>query len=258
MVLRHVPRRAVDIAKSSGLGDNFYLGGYDLSGDTASLGEIGGGPALIDVTGIDKSAYERIGGLRDGRVEWVSHFNPAANQQHAALKTLPTTDRQIMYFRGTTLGNPAACMIAKQLNYDPTRDNDAKMTIAVRAEANGFGLEWGRSLTAGKRTDTTATNGTSIDTTASAAFGAQAYLQVFALTGTNVVVTIEDSADNVSFATVTGLSFTSVTAAPATERLATSNTATVRRYIRAVTTGTFTSATFVVVINKNEIAGQVF
>lgn len=246
------------MAKQSGLGDNFYLGGFDLSGDTASLGEIGGGPALIDVTGIDKSAYERIGGLRDGRIEWVSHFNDAASQEHAALSTLPTTDRQLMYFRGTTLGNPAACLIAKQLNYDPTRDADGKITIAVRAEANGFGLEWGRSLTAGKRTDTVATNGTAIDTAASLSFGAQAYLQVFSLTGTNVVVTIEDSADNVTFAAVTGLAFTSVTSAPGTERLATSNTATIRRYVRAATTGTFSSATFAVVINKNDIAGQVF
>lgn len=247
------------LAKTSGLGDNFYVGGYDLSGDTASLDEIGGGPALIDVTGINKSAYERIGGLRDGRIEWTSHFNPdGLGAEHDALSTLPTTDVHLMYFRGTTLGNPAACMVGKQLNYDPTRADDGKITIKVRGESNAYGLEWGRSLTAGTRTDTAATNGTAIDTTASASFGAQAYLQVFSLTGTNVVVTIEDSADNVLFTAVTGLAFTSVTAAPATQRLATSNTATIRRYVRAVTTGTFTSATFAVAIVKNETAGQVF
>jgi hypothetical protein len=256
--LLYVPRRAVDIAKQSGLGDAFFVGGYDLSNDTASLDEIGGGPALIDVTGIDKSAYERIGGLRDGRIEWTSHFNDATDKQHLALRGLPTTDRHIMYFRGTTLGNPVAALVGKQLNYDWTRADDGKITAKIRAEANGYGLEWGQSLTAGKRTDSTGTNGTSIDTTASASFGAQAYLQVFSLTGTNVIVTIEDSADNVSFAAVTGLTFTSVTAAPASERLATSNTATIRRYIRATTSGTFSSATFAVMINKNEIAGQVF
>ena len=247
------------MAKQSGLGDNFYVSGFNLSGDTASLNEIGGGPALIDVTGIDKSAFERIGGLRDGRIEWTSHFNDATDKQHLALRSLPTTDRQLMYFRGTTLGNPVAALVGKQLNYDFTRADDGKLTAAVRAEANGFGIEWGQSLTAGVRTDTTATNGTSIDTTASLSFGAQAYLQVFTpLTGTNVIVTIEDSADNVTFAAVAGLAFTSVTAAPAEERLATSNTATIRRYIRAVTTGTFTSASFAVCIVKNEIAGQVF
>ena len=41
-----------------------------------------------------------------------------------------------MYTRGTTLGNPAACMVAKQINYDPTRAADGSLTIAVQAEAN--------------------------------------------------------------------------------------------------------------------------
>jgi hypothetical protein len=29
------------------------------------------------VTAINKSAYERLGGLRDGGMTWVSFFNPA-------------------------------------------------------------------------------------------------------------------------------------------------------------------------------------
>jgi hypothetical protein len=250
------------LAKQSGLGDNFYVGGYDLSNDTASLDEIGGGPALIDVTGIDKSAYERIGGLRDGRIEWTSYFNDGdgTNGTHNRLSTLPTTDRQLMYFRGTTLGNPAAALVAKQLNYDGTRDADGKFTFKVRAEANGYGIEWGRSLTAGKRTDTAATNGASIDTTASASFGGQAYLQVFAFSGTDVTIKIQDSADDVSFSDVASFAFTQVTSAPFVERIALSNTATIRRYVRAitVTTGGVTSVQFAVVLVKNETAGQVF
>jgi hypothetical protein len=151
------------VAKQSGLGDNFYVSGVDLSGDTASLGEVGGGHAPIDVTGINKSAFERIGGLRDGRMEWVSHFNDATGQQHATLSSLPTTDRILTYCRGTTLGNPAASIACKQLNYDATRADDGKLTFAVRGEGNAFGLEWGKQLTAGKRTDTTATNGTAVE-----------------------------------------------------------------------------------------------
>ena len=30
------------MAKQSGLGDNFYIGGYNLSGDVGSLGSISG------------------------------------------------------------------------------------------------------------------------------------------------------------------------------------------------------------------------
>jgi hypothetical protein len=148
------------LAKASGLGDAFYLGGYNISGDTNSLGEIGGGCAVLDTTGIDKYAFERIGGVRDGRMEWVSHFNPTAAKAHAVLSALPTTDRTLTYCRGTSLGSAAACLVAKQLNYDVTRAEDGRMTIAVRAESNGYGLQWGHQATAGTRTDTAATTGT--------------------------------------------------------------------------------------------------
>lgn len=245
--------------KSSGLGDNFYLHGYDVSGDLGSV-SVSGGPAALTVTGIDKSAYERIGGLRTGGMSWQAWFNPTSDRAHDRLGNLPTTDVHCTYFRGTALGNAAACQVSKQINYDGNRADSGEFTFQVEAQCNGFGVEWGRSLTAGIRTDTTATNGSSIDTTASASFGAQAYLQAFALTGTDVTVKIQDSADNSSFADVTGLTFTQLTAGRTAERLATANTATIRRYIRAVTvtTGGFSSLAFAVVITKNEIAGQVF
>lgn len=245
------------MAKQSGLGDNFYVAGYDLSGDIGSLGRIAGGPATLEVTGINKSAFERIGGQRDGAVEFMSYFNPATGMSHDRLGNLPTTDVQLHYCRGTTVGAPAAAMIAKQIGYNGNRATNGAFTFQTQAQSNGYGLEWGRQLTAGKRTDSTATNGASIDTTASAAFGAQAYLQVFAFTGTSVTVTIQDSADDSSFANVTGLTFTAATGIT-TERLATANNATIRRYLRAVTTGTFSEAVFSVIVVKNETAGQVF
>lgn len=243
------------MAKQSGLGDAYWVGGYDLSGDTNSLGKISGGPALIDVTSINESAYERLGGIRNGGIDWVSYFNPT--NAHVALSPLPTADVICTYARGTTLGNPAACMVAKQINYDPTRAANGSLTFAVATESNGFGLEWGVQLTAGLRTDTAATNGTGVDqTTVSTSFGFQAYLQVTALTGTDVTVKIQDSADNVTFADLAGGGFTQVTAAPATQRIAVGGTATVRRYVRAVTTtvGGFTSATFSVVLVRNTVA----
>jgi hypothetical protein len=252
------------VPKSSGLGDNLYIAGFNASGDINQLGAIGGGPALINVTGIDKSAYERIGGLRDGRIEYVAYFNtvPVTGAIHEKLSPLPRTDQILTYCRGTTLGDPAASLVSKQLNYDPTRADSGELTFAVSAQANGYGIEWGRQLTAGIRTDTVATLGTGIDTLVSASFGGQAYLQVFApFTGTDVTVKIQDSADNISFADVAGFSFTQITGgAPLTERIALSNTATLRRYLRAttVTTGGFSSLAFSVNVIKNESAGVTF
>ena len=244
------------MAKTSGLGDNFYLAGYDLSGDTNSLGNIGGGPALLDVTAINKSAFERIGGLRDGRMEFVAYFNTTAGQAHPRLSTLPTTDVIATYARGTTLGDPAASIVAKQINYDGTRAADGDFKFAVNAQANAYGLEWGVQGTAGIRTDTTATNGTSIDNGASSAFGLQAYLHVFAFTGTSLTVTIQESSDNAvgdPFANVVGGSFTAATGITS-ERIATASGLTVERYLRVVTTGTFTNAQFAVNIVRNDTA----
>lgn len=246
------------MAKSTGLGDNFYFAGTDVSGDISSLGKISGTVATLEVTSIDESAKERLHGHRDAAMDFVSYFNPT--RAHPVFSALPRTDVQASYRRSTVLGAPAAEMIAKQVNYDPTRAMDGSLTAAVNAIANGFGLEWGLQLTAGLRTDTVATNGASIDTLASLAFGAQAYLQVTAFTGTDVTVKIQDSADNSNWTDVAGLTFAATTAAQTTQRLATANTATIREFLRAVTvtTGGFTSVTFAVTIVKNPILGQVF
>ena len=189
------------MAKTGGLGDALYYGGYDVSGDVQALGNIGGGPATLDFTDITQSAMARQGGLRDGRIEWTSYFNPgvAANSAHTVLSALPRGDVLLTYCRGTTLGAPAACLNGKQANYDGTRGNDGSFTFAVSAQANSYGLEWGLQLTAGLRTDTAATNGTGVDTATSLSFGAQAYLKVTAFTGTDATVKIQDSTDNVTF-----------------------------------------------------------
>lgn len=246
--------------KTSGLGDNLYVGGYNLSGDIGAIDSISSPRGALDVTGIDKSAMERLLSTKDGEISFTSFFNVDTAQEHPVLSALPTTDIGILYTRGTTLGNPSAAMIGKQIGYDPTRGSDGSFTFKVQALANGYGLEWGKLLTAGVRTDTAATNGASLDGGASSAFGLQAYLQVFGFTGTDVTIKLQDSADDASWADLTAGAFTTVTAGRQTQRLATANNATVRRYLRAVTTtsGGFTSAAFAVTVVRNPIAAVVF
>lgn len=238
------------MSKKSGAGGNLYLGGYDLSGDVNALTTVRGGIGVIDGTGINSSAVERLATHRNGEIGLSVFFNDATDQAHLALRGLPTADVHLMYLPvGVVLGDVVASMVAKQVSYDPTRGNDGSLLIAVQALSTGavVGLEWGRMGTAGKRTDTAATNGTSVDdTTVSTAFGLSAYLQVFSFTGTSVTVSLEDSANNIDFAAITGAAFTAVSAAPATQRIATATGATIRRYIRVVTTGTFTNAVFAV------------
>lgn len=243
------------MAKQSGLGDNFYISGVDLSGDTNSLGRIGGGPAPWEVQGINRSAHERIGVTRDGEMSWVSYFNPAAGAAHPTLRALPTTDVITSYFRGTSIGSAAASMVGRQINYDPTRGQDGSLTFAVQTLANGYGVDWGVAATAGIRTDTAATNGPLVldQGVTSTAFGLQAFLHVFAFTGTSVTVTVQDSADNSTFAAVTGGAFAAASAVGA-QRIETGRTQTVRRYLRIATTGTFTNAQFAVTLHVNQTA----
>lgn len=246
--------------KTSGLGDNLYVGGYNLSGDIGAIDNISSPRGVLDDTGIDKLAYERMLSTKDGQINFSSFFNVDTAQEHPVLSVLPTTDIGVLYCRGTTLGNPSAGMIGKQVDYAPTRGADGSFTFKVQALANGYGLEWGKQLTAGTRTDTAATLGTSLDNGASSAFGLQAYLQVFAFTGTDVTIKLQDSADNAAWADLTAGAFTAVTTGRQTQRLATSNAATVRRYLRVTTTTSagFTSAAFAVMVSRNPIASVVF
>lgn len=240
------------MSKQGGLGDNFYVAGYDLSGDIASLQDIAGGPAVQTVTGIDKYAMERIGLLRDGRMSFTSYFNPSSGQAHDRLGNLPTTDVILSYFRGTTLGGEAACLNAKQVDYNGSRADSGAFTFNVSALGNAYGLEWGKNLTAGKRTDTAATDGDEYDFAAETNFGLQAYLQVFAFTGTDVTIKLQESSDNGAdtYVDVVGGGFTQVTGITS-ERIETARDLTVERYLRVVTTGTFSNVVFAVMVNKN-------
>jgi hypothetical protein len=314
------------MAKASGLGDNFCIGGFDLSGDVASLDKISGPVAPLEATTINEFAEDRLFGLRSGTMQFTTYFDNTGtttapdlpdttvplvstfpwyvfatisggtvtevnvngvnvgsgdgtylipplgtviltytgtptwvwlgvNAEHNALSTLPRTDTIATYLRGTALGNAAASCLGVQLNYDPTRDNTGNLTLQVEVDADGYGLEWGIQLTPGLRADVADTNGTYIDSGAASSFGAQAYLQLVAIIGTSVDVVVQHSPDHSTWATL--IDFGSKTNI-GSFREALSNTAAVDRYVRVITTGTFTYAQFAVMFNRNQVAGTRF
>src|ERR1035438_3909653 len=206
------------MAKQSGLGARLLVGGYDISGDVQALDKISGGPALADVTDITQLAHSRLGLQRDGMMSFTEFFDVA--NAHPVLSALPRADTQMMFLvPALAVGGAVASLNAKQVNYDPTRAANGELTVKTEGQGNSFGLEWGLTLTAGLRTDTTATNGASLNNAAATNFGAQSYLQVTAFTGTSVTVTVQQSPDNATWNTL--LAFTAVSAAPAFQRVAT-------------------------------------
>jgi hypothetical protein len=237
------------MAKTSGLGDDLAVAGFRIGGDIQSLA-IAGGNTPIDVTDITQSAHSRLGGVRAGSIKVVAYHDPAPLQSHAVYSPLPTTDQIVTYFRGQAIGNPAACCNSKQVDYNPTRTNTGALTFAVDAESNGFGLEWGLQLTAGFRTDTTATTGPFFDQGAGGTNGAQAYLQLVSFAGTSVDVTVQH-------ATTSGGAYTTLIdfgAQTATGAFRGTAAGTVNEFLKVVTAGTFTSAVFAVVFMLNPVA----
>lgn len=236
--------------KSSGLGDQFLVDEFSMGGDVSVINNISCPMTVQEVPGITVYAQERIGLLHDGMIDFGAYFNPSvaagAEGAHTILKDRPTTDRIVSWFHGSTIGNPAASLVSKQINYDGTRENSGAFTFACQAQGNGYGLDHGVMLTDFMRTDTAATNGDSLDQTASTSHGWTAYLHVKAVTGTSVTVKIQDSADDSAWTDLSGGAFTAATGGTKQRIAAASITATVRRYVRVVTTGTFSDAEFAV------------
>jgi len=235
------------MAKKSGLGQQIFVHGYDLSGDVAAINNASSPRELLDSTALNASAHERIMGLTDGNLAVNSWFNDSTEQEHAAFKGLPTTDRIVTWAFGATRGDVAACLVSKQINYDGSRGSDGSLSFTIDSQANGVGLDWCETLTTGKETHSSAGSSTSRDDGAATSAGMVAYLEIVDCDSGTPTVTIQQSSDNGSsdaFATV--LSFTAVgyASAPTAERVTVSGA--VERYLRITTTGTFSNLDFIV------------
>ncbi|MGH2386247.1 MAG: hypothetical protein ACRDGB_14525 [Candidatus Limnocylindria bacterium] len=241
------------MSKQSGLGDRLFVGAVNLSGDVGSVQTIRDSGTLLETTGIDKSAFERIHGIADGEIAFNAFFNDEADAAHVTLSPIPSTNVQVTYLRGTTLGKPGASILAKQVDYPASRGTDGSLVFAVQAlSANGDLLRWGQQLTAGIRTDSAATNGDGVDGAAASSFGLVAYLHVFAFTGTSATIAIQESSDDAAadaYAAVTGGAFASVTE-PVAERIETAADLAVEQWLRVVTTGTFSDLQFAVLVAR--------
>lgn len=85
--------------------------------------------AIQDVTGIDKSAIERLHLLADFSIDLNGVFNDAADQAHAVFKTVPSSSvaRTVtLTVSGQTLANETLFT-----DYALTRGNDGALTWAA-------------------------------------------------------------------------------------------------------------------------------
>ena len=249
------------MAKSSGLGMRLYLQGLDISGDVGAINSIHASMAPLEVTGIDKSAVERIIGRHDGEITFNVWFNDAAAANRAAsagssffvLSALPTTNVLALVLKGTTRGDTVWAITAKQVNYDWSRNADGSLQGTVQLlGAAGFPLENGKLLVA-KTTHASATDETGINHGSQSTVGAVGFLQHFtALTGT-VEYDIEDSSDSTNgvdgiWANLLPFVDVATPYAATAQRVAVNGT--VEKWTRASTNGTFTGAQFAMALRR--------
>lgn len=239
------------MAKINGLGVRLYAAGYDLSADVNAISNMNMNQELLDITALDTSARKRLIGLGDGAIGVNGWFDNAAGQSHAAWTSnsgkLPTADQVVLVGMGTSRGDTAVGLSAKQAIYDINRSSGSAIATSVSYESTqGSSLEWGVMLTAGKQTDGSATTSASVDEGSGASGSAPAgYLQVISLASGEATIKIQDSgndsswSDKITFTSVTDRTFERVAASGSTGR-----------YIRVVTSGTFSALVFAVAMSR--------
>jgi len=138
------------VAKESGLGwtalsvDDSSGTLRDIRNDVTNL-EFATPRAVQDVTGIDKSAMERLLLLADMSMTLNGVFNDASNASHDVFKTVPSTSvaREFtLTVSGQTLGTTPTCTLLPT-DYALTRAASGELTWSVPLVlANGAVPTW--------------------------------------------------------------------------------------------------------------------
>lgn len=137
-------------AKQSGMGDKIQVddsGGVlrDISNDVTSL-TLNTPRGVQEVTGLDKSAIERLLLLADGEFTLNGVFNAAANKSHDVFKTVGSTSvlRTVTYdISPATTGSPRLTMECVASEYNVTRAASGELTWTVKLSlADGTAPAW--------------------------------------------------------------------------------------------------------------------
>lgn len=200
---------------------------------------------VAEDTAFGDSFKSYIPGLHDGSISLSGMWDPAASATDATLSTLLGLDTTIVsiLLEGATVGGRAKIARCAQASFDISAPVGDLVTAAAEFPADG-GVWGGDVLLAGSAITATGT-GTSVDNgIATTTQGFVANLHVTAASGTTPSATFKltDSADNSTFADVTGGGFTAITTTGQEQIV--SLAGTVRRYARAAYTITGSAPSF--------------
>ena len=126
------------MAKGSGLGwnsftvDNSAGAGQDIRNDITNF-QLATPRGVQDVTGIDKSAYERILLLADLSYTLSVVYNPAANRAHQVFRTVSSTsvNRTTICGLGVTPALESLTAEVLYTDYQTTRAADGSLVSSI-------------------------------------------------------------------------------------------------------------------------------
>lgn len=139
------------MAKTSGLGAAIVVDDATGSPQTISndINEfsLSTPRAVQDITGVDKSAHERLQLLADGSVSLKGVYNAAANMSHAVFSTVPSTSvNRTTKITPTESSTPYISMELLFSAYDVARAADGALTWTAPGQlADGTVPSWTNS-----------------------------------------------------------------------------------------------------------------
>lgn len=253
------------MAIRGGLGQAFFFGGYDVSGDVGSIDTMSQPRTFMEIPAVNIVGTRRLGLLSSAQLGYSFWFNDATDAMHEAIKTAPTGDEHAMLAFNATpstsvqIGDIAICVRGKRTNTGFSRSADGSFSGTVNIDGSGEGaMMVGHMLTTGNQLFASAADNASYDqwdtaTAESLLFGIEICHQFFdAPDSGSPTAIIEDSSDDSAWATLLSLG---VISARATGR----NTVTgnVDRYIRLSVTGTFTNQRIAIAVLRHNNANYV-
>lgn len=133
--------------KQSGIGQRLFANGYNISGDVGAVGSVATPLNLLDVTGLDKGAVERITGVADASMEFNCFFNPTSGAAHELLRELvgkrfansATFERgpvEMLYLMGAAVDMPVFFMMGYQIEYGWSRGEDGSLSGTVSVQGS--------------------------------------------------------------------------------------------------------------------------
>lgn len=151
------------MAKRSGLGQQFWIcqigsgPAYQVAGDIGAIDTAQSMVGLLDDTGIDKSAMERLAGLGDGNLAWTAFWNNAAGGHHAVVSLLNGLAVRGFWAGSATEGDGLAFACSGILDdYHPTRAATGALTAKPKISSyTGDFPDWG--VLAARATDASGT-----------------------------------------------------------------------------------------------------